>query len=601
MKKLKNILPALALVAAGALSSCSLEEENPGGFTLESLSTSVEGYETLLNQCYFGMQRYMYATDGWMELTDADTDLWTYRGNDAKSYTQYFWFFGGAAPNTTYINGLWNSMYDGIGSCNLAIATVKNPPFATEAIRNRKEAIARFLRAVYYFNAIEQFGPVVMITEPQTAADYAPVRTDVMTVYEQVILPDLEYAVQWLDKGDETALATPTKKAAMGFLAKACLQTYAYGTTDHLARALELARELIADAEAGGGTYGAYMYPNLADVFDEQNNLANREALWKYNLYASDAGYGSSNGNYKLNRYDEKFLCCLTRFGAREDSQEARLTWEGSIEGLFMPTQHLLNLYVQEDGTLDPRFHAWFSTEWNANKEYTWTADAAENFSKSASLAGTTLAKGDLAIRFVVPQDADYAAEVAAKESSPYLLVDYRDVYDDANRNVVQYKTGTTVENLLHYFYPSLNKHNSSNYYVANASKSRNGNLNATFIMRMAEVYLIAAEADILLNGGSSAMGYINKVRTRAGAKALTGAATIRTVLDERGRELCGEGMRFYDLKRTGMFKDASYLQEVHPDLAQYFDPNYALRPISTTYTDGLSNGSDPSWQNPGY
>ena len=72
-------------------------------------------------------------------------------------------------------------------------------------------------------------------------------------------------------------------------------------------------------------------------------------------------------------------------------------------------------------------------------------------------------------------------------------------------------------------------------------------------MMRMAEVYLIAAEADIYINGGANAMGYINKVRARAGAKALTGTATVRTVLDERGRELCGEYCRFYDLKRTGM------------------------------------------------
>ena len=49
-------------------------------------------------------------------------------------------------------------------------------------------------------------------------------------------------------------------------------------------------------------------------------------------------------------------------------------------------------------------------------------------------------------------------------------------------------------------------------------------------MMRMAEVYLIAAEADILINGGANAMGYINKVRARAGAKALTGTATVRTV-----------------------------------------------------------------------
>ena len=59
-------------------------------------------------------------------------------------------------------------------------------------------------------------------------------------------------------------------------------------------------------------------------------------------------------------------------------------------------------------------------------------------------------------------------------------------------------------------------------------------------------------------------MGYINKVRQRAGATLLTGSASVRTVLDERGRELCGEYCRFYDLKRTGMFKDNSYLQATH-------------------------------------
>ena len=52
------------------------------------------------------------------------------------------------------------------------------------------------------------------------------------------------------------------------------------------------------------------------------------------------------------------------------------------------------------------------------------------------------------------------------------------------------------------------------------------------------------------------------------------GAATIRTVLDERGRELCGEFTRFFDLKRTGMYKDASYLQSTFPELAGYLSLN---------------------------
>ena len=54
--------------------------------------------------------------------------------------------------------------------------------------------------------------------------------------------------------------------------------------------------------------------------------------------------------------------------------------------------------------------------------------------------------------------------------------------------------------------------------------------------MRMAEVYLIAAEADIYLNGGANAAKYLNKVRERAGADPLTGSMTVRDLLDERGR-----------------------------------------------------------------
>lgn len=601
MKKMnfKNILFSAAL-AAGAMSlaSCSLEEENPGGFTMENMAAnSVESYQTLLNQCYFGMERFLYGTDGFMELTEGDTDLWTYQGNQNTSYTQYFWFFAGAAPNTIYTNGIWNSLYDGIGSCNMAISLANKAPFKTEAERNVKVAEARFLRAIYYFNAVEQFGGVTMITEPASSMNFAPTRTEPLTIYKEIIIPDLEFAVEWLDKGNDATTTQPTKKAALGMLAKVCLQTKEYATDEYIPEALDAAKKLITDCESGGSTYGAYMYPTYEEVFAEKNNKENKEALWKHRWYAGSDGHGSSNGNFKLNRNDEKFLCNINKFGAREDNQTSRLTWEGSQAGIFMPTQYLLNLYVQQDGTLDPRFHKSFTTQWNANRNYEWDESSKNNFGKEDAIVGKKLNTGDLAIKIVMPQDADYAAEVSKKVTANYLIVDYKDVYDDENKNVITERGAG--ENMFRYFYPSLNKHNSSNYYVANASKKRNGNLNATFIIRMAEIYLIAAEADIYLNGGANAMGYINKVRQRAGATLLTGSASVRTVLDERGRELCGEYCRFYDLKRTGMFKDNSYLQATHPDLARYFKPEYALRPISTTFTNGINNGAE--YQNPGY
>ena len=599
---ISKLLLACGMGATVIMPSCSLEEENPGGMTIENLAYTTTGFQTLLNNCYFGLQRKFYTDIDFMPFMEGNTDLWTNAANTSGVSTAYFFKFFEGAVNTTFTDGLWNSAYDGIGACNLTIANIGKTNFSTTAERKAKEAEARFLRAVYYYNLVEIFGGVVMITNPNDGINYAPERTDPLTIYREIIIPDLEYAVENLNVGDDTYLAVPTKKSALGFLTKACLATQQYDTTEFLERGYEAAKILIADCEAGGAQYGAYMYPTYDEVFAEKNNLANKEALWKYNLWADAQNYGSSNGNYRLNRNNQHFTCNITRFGARLDTQEARMTWEwntneGGTGGDFMPTQHLLSLFVEEDGSLDPRFHKNFLTEWSANNEYEWNTGDMANYGKASSMEGTPIHVGDKAIKFVMPQDADYASEIAAKSTSPYLLIDYKDVYDDANRSIVM--TSGSGENMYRYFYPSLTKHNSTNYHVANASKKRNGNLNAVLIMRMAEIYLIAAEYDIILNGGSQAMTYINKVRQRAGAKTLSGAATIRTVLDERGRELCGEFTRFFDLKRTGMFKDASYLTETHPDLAQYFKPEFALRPISSKYTDLIANGA--VFTNPGY
>ena len=597
---IKNMaMSAAAVAAALSLHSCSLSEENPGGFTMGTMAeSSLEGYQTLLNNIYFGMERHLYGTDGYMELTEGGTDLWTYKGNENTQHTQYMWFYAGTAANTTYTKDIWNAIYDGIGACNLAIAMADRAPFKTEADRNVKVAEARFMRAMYYFNAVEQFGGVTMLTAPATSMDFSPSRTEPLTIYKEVILPDLRFAAEWLEKGTDATTTQPTKKSAMGMLAKACLQTREYGKDEFVQEALTTAQELITDCENGGAKYGAYMYAAYDDVFKEANNWNNREALWKHRWYAGSDGHGSSLGNWKLNRYNEKFLCALSKFGAREKTQEACLTWEGAIEGIFMPTQYLLSLYVQADGTLDPRFHKSFTTEWNANKSFIWKKDVVANFDKEMdAVGGKRLNVGDKAIKFVMPQDAGYGDEVAVKRTAPYPVVDYKDVYNDASRNVNMAHNGK--ENIFRYFYPSLNKHNSSNYYVANAAKMRNGNLNGVLIMRMPEIYLIAAEADICINGGAAAAGYINKVRERAGAKPLQGTATMRDVLDERARELCGEHTRFYDLKRTGMLKDNAYLNATHPDLGQYFKPEYALRPIPTPFLQGLNNGDE--YQNPGY
>jgi hypothetical protein len=78
-------------------------------------------------------------------------------------------------------------------------------------------------------------------------------------------------------------------------------------------------------------------------------------------------------------------------------------------------------------------------------------------------------------------------------------------------------------------------------------------------ILRMADVYLIAAEAEARLNGPTAkAYEFINVVRKRAGLADLTAGlgkdAFIDAVIQERSFEFFAEGDRWYDLTRTGKF-----------------------------------------------
>lgn len=82
------------------------------------------------------------------------------------------------------------------------------------------------------------------------------------------------------------------------------------------------------------------------------------------------------------------------------------------------------------------------------------------------------------------------------------------------------------------------------------------------FLMRSAEAYLILAEADARLNGGTtSAEGTaaIKAIRSRAHASTAKSAYTTDDILDERARELYYEGFRRTDLIRYGYYNSPAY------------------------------------------
>ena len=121
------------------------------------------------------------------------------------------------------------------------------------------------------------------------------------------------------------------------------------------------------------------------------------------------------------------------------------------------------------------------------------------------------------------------------------------------------------------------------------------------FLMRTAEAYLIAAEADARINGGTTtATGtdYVNALRKRANASTRT-SYTQQQILDERSRELYWEGFRRTDLVRFGLFNSGSYLWDWKAGSANGagFDAHLNLYAIP----DEDMNANPNLVQNPGY
>ena len=121
--------------------------------------------------------------------------------------------------------------------------------------------------------------------------------------------------------------------------------------------------------------------------------------------------------------------------------------------------------------------------------------------------------------------------------------------------------------------------------------------------MRAGEAYLIAAEADARLNGGTTTAtgaGYINALRNRAHATTQA-QYNLNQILDERARELYYEGFRRTDHIRYGLFHSNEYLWDWKggSEKGVGFSKDRCLYPLPAD--DVNANPNLKGHQNPGY
>lgn len=580
MKYLKiTVIAALLTVTAG-FQSCDLDEYNPSGATADAIFTTKAGMEGLVNSIYFNFRWKYYGREDPVLYMEGGTDLWYNYGlvGYGNALTQYLNLDWGQGQLKT----LWERQYDIINLCNTGINRLPEVDYGSDAyLKPCREGEFRFMRAYCYWWLVEFFGGVVARTEETSTVELTADRTAPADIYDQIILPDLQLACQLLEAEPiDGMVGRATKKAAYGALARAALSRAAYGDAEtYNQMALDAAKELIENPSA----YKTRLYDNYEEIFAYQNNKTNEEALFVVTYDRTSTYNPDSNPNRLINYFNPIYnqVCGMSLEMAYGGSPNFSINNTCSM----MPTRYLLELFDEGDMRYDVSFLEAFIQ--NNPEGWVWSKDMVDAFAKPASFEGNvSIQYGDTALlhtRKVIPQ--------SVKDSAPYAIADINDVYDA--------QTGVIKGAEWARFFPKLHK-----YIDLGRATTSSPSTNDVIVIRLAEMYLIAAEASIGLGRTTEAAQYINALRKRAVRpgyedRMTVSAAdmTVEFILEERARELCGEHMRWFDLKRTG--KLVENIKKYNPTITQ-IQNHHILRPIPQSFLQSILNAEEFG-QNPGY
>jgi starch-binding outer membrane protein, SusD/RagB family len=434
---------------------------------------------------------------------------------------------------------------------------------------------------------------VILRTKPSSdGVDVYDYRSSYEAFYDQMI-SDLETAksnlpVSW----PVTDYSRASKKSAAGLLARVLLTRAYYSTGSDAQAWFTKAKDAALDVINNQATYGVSLYPTYAEVGPSiygSNRDKNKEAMFviAYNEANPSSNYSTGANGNRIFKYG------LTKYVSRPGMSASYLNqygWDGN-ENRLMPTWHFLDLF---DETIDARYQANFNEVWIANVNYTWQTGDDTKYVLDPSVLSQPIAAGDTALYFTknaLPYDRKFKKGVFVGRNDLYV--------NPQHGQPASIAAGTIITQ----FYPSFKK-----WINPNKTTTTNYDYGDAMVIRLAEMYLIAAEAYVGLSDQVNAAKYVNVIRSRAALpnkvtdmQVAPAAVDINFILDERARELAGEQQRWYDLKRVFHDQTAwmNYIQKWNPDIT-LIKPTHWVRPIPQVELDAILNASEFG-QNPGY
>ncbi len=560
------------LVFSGMLmQSCEefLEEELLADVTAENYYVLEAGYEDGIKAIYESLDLFWGSEMG-MTMAELGTD---YHTNGADGGHKGFNFYdsrlspaGDSYINSTSLNNnLWNLMYRSINQCNAMIDRAALVEGMSEDLKQLRVAEARFLRGLFYFTLVRTFGDVHLTLEETQGIELESNKTNRIDIFDQAIIPDFEAAASILPVS-QAEYGRPTKPTAEFFLAKASLwRGWLTGDNANFARAQSLMEAVI-------NNYDFELQDNWGDLWDQDNQI-NSEVIWTVQNTQLLTLNGSGN------RFHLYFLMEYDRLpGMTRDTENGR-PWKRT-----RPTRWAEALY-NDDPSFDPstgqpvapqRLGERADVRYELGYKHVWLVNS----------PGT-----HASIDFLQPR------EFQMQEGDTAIFLPHFEMSDEARlaKNYQIFIPSEYTEKI----YPTLNK-----FIDPRRDNRQRTQGSRDFIMaRLADAYLIAAEAALQQGDVATATRYINVIRERAGREGRKDEMLVTEdqvdldfLLDERARELTGEMHRWFDLARTQTL--VRRVKQYNIQARDFIQDYHIIRPIPQNHVDAVGGNYE---QNSGY
>ena len=552
-----------------------------------SYNTSADFDASITELYYLTRQQYYSTYDRTTDLSK-HTDMWI-TADPLQSNV-----VSDLSPSGAIAKFYWDQNYKLIAQANTVISRLENSTAISNEQKNVYEAKARFFRALGYRTLVYLYGDVplqlVEVTEPKT--NYT--RESKEKVLAQVV-EDLQFAAGNLPDINAVRDGEISSPAANMLLAEVYLATGDNSNAVSAATAVInnpnlklMTQRFGSQASEAGDVFYDLFRPN-----NQNRSSGNTEGIWVIQFDTNVEGGGNNTSEffwYTSSFWGERFFAPqVDKFKIiTPDGVNLQLfNWPvgdmtgGRGIGTHYATEHLYHEIWNEDFN-DMR-----------NSEYNWprrfkihrpeVLDAYPELKAAMpdgyfDLEHTVLPEG-----FTI--EAGFGGGTNATTQLP-------------NRFMCGYSTKMTTP----FHHPDAQYGNKATLTLAGTGGKT---FTDQYFFRLAEAYLLRAEAYVNMGKMSEAAADINVLRTRAQAKNVTAEMmSLDFILDERLRELVCEEKRRLTLARVGKLSERikkynPYFTAAHSADGKDYDAHFDLLPIPLSAI--LANKDATLEQNPGY